>query len=176
MKLRVETVTRKNKDFKRVKELLITSFPKEQLLPLWLLLLSAKAKETDFLSFYDEEVLCGFAYVTTIGDISFVVYLAILPSMRSKGYGSAILNKIQSMHKAHKMLLYIDRCDEKALDYEKCLKRKQFYIKNGYMETGYLVETRKVIQEILIKNGVFDKEEFIKFNGLIKPKLFKIKE
>ena len=59
------------------------------------------------------------------------------------------------------------------------LKAKKFYEKNGYMETGYLVETRKIVQEILVKNGEFDEEEFVQFfkkysGGIIKPKLFKV--
>jgi len=181
MELRSEVVSRKNKDFKKVKELLVTSFPKEQLSPFWLLLLTSKTKEIDFLSFYHEDVLCGFTYITTVDNIIFVVYLAVCHDMWSKGYGSAILAEIQSMHQDKKVILYIDRCDEKAADYETCLKRKKFYEKNGYKETGYLVETRKIIQEILVKNGEFDEEEFVQFfkkysGGMVKPKLFKIEE
>lgn len=43
------------------------------------------------------------------------------------------------------------------------LRHKNFYLKNDYKETGYFIELEKVEQEILIKNGDFDKEEFAIF-------------
>ena len=179
MNLRIEKVTKKNSDLKKIKELFISSFPKKQRGPFWLVLLASKMKEINFLSFYDKDILCGFIYTTIIDNITFVVWLAVSSNVRSKGYGSAILNEIQSMYKDNKIILYIDKCDEEASDYEKRIKRKSFYIKNGYEETGYLVETRKMVEEVLIKNGSFDKEEFEQFfkkqsNGMVKVKLFKI--
>ena len=50
---------------------------------------------------------------------------------------------------------------------------------NGYKETDYLVNsTKNVIQEVIVKNGEFDPEEFMEFfkkysNGTQKPKIFK---
>ena len=136
MELKTKVVTKKNKDFKKVKELFLTSFPKEQRSPFWLLLLTSKTKEIDFLSFYHEDVLCGFTYTTAIDNITFVIYLAVCHDMWSKGYGSAILAEIQSMHQDNKVILYIDRCDEKTSDYEKCLRRKSFMKKMAIWRQG----------------------------------------
>lgn len=53
-----------------------------------------------------------------------------------------------------------------------------FLYKNGYTDTGYFIELSNVEQEILIKNGAFDKNEFSTFlrkysNGAMKPKIWK---
>ena len=178
MNLRIKKVNRKNKDKKKIKELFKASFPKEERMPFWLMYIMTKISSTELLSFYDENIFCGFIYMATIDKITFIIYLVVEEDIRSKGYGSAVLNEIQSMYEDNKLIVYIDIADE-AQDSDQRLKRKKFYINNGYKETNYLVNsTKDVIQEILIKNGDFIEEEFIQFfkkytNGIMKPKIFK---
>jgi hypothetical protein len=82
------------------------------------------------------------------------------------------------MHPDSKIIISIERCDEGSKDIEQRLRRKKFYVNNGYIETGYLVELAKKKQEIIIKNGEFDEDEFSLFfkeysNGTMKPKLWR---
>lgn len=179
MDLSVRKVTARNKESKRVKEIFKSSFPKEERMPFWMMFLMAKINNTEFLSFYDKDTLCGFVYLSAIKNITFIIYLAVDSDIRSKGYGSSILTEIRSMYQDNKMILYIDRCDNMAKDSGQRVRRKNFYINNGYEETGYLVNSTKEMQEILIKNGKFDKEEFLQFfkaysNGTMKPKISEI--
>lgn len=178
MVLRVETVTRKTQAKKKVKGIYTSSFLKEDRMPFWLMLLLAKMPSTDFISFHDTDILCGFVYMATIENLTFVMFLAVDENNRSKGYGSRILDKIQSMYPNNKIIISIERCDVDAKDIEQRLRRKKFYDNNGYIETGYLVELANIKQEILIKNGELDKEEFILFfkkysNGTMKPKVWR---
>lgn len=69
--------------------------------------------------------------------------------------------------------LFIDRCDLETTDNMIRNRRKRFYLTNGYKETNYLIDSTKEFQEILIKNGEFNKEEFLQFmkkysNGTMK--------
>lgn len=177
MNLEVKKVNRKNKNVKKLKKIFNNSFPKDERMPFWLMRLMSKMGSSELLSFYDGDLLCGFIYMAVIDNITFIIYLAVDTKIRSKGYGSAILNEIQSMYEDNKIVVYIDIADETKEDNEQILKRKKFYLNNGYEETNYLVNsTKDVIQEILIKNGEFDKEEFIEFynkytNKTMKPKL-----
>lgn len=179
MDLRVESVTRKSKEKQKIKEIYTSSFLKEDRMPFGLMLIMAKMKNTEFLSFHDKYTLCGFVYMATIENLTFVMFLAVDENIRSKGYGSRILDKIQSIHTDSKIIISIERCVEEAKDIEQRLKRKKFYANNGYKETGYLVELANKKQEILIKNGEFDEDEFSFFlkkysNGTMKPKLWRI--
>jgi len=179
MNLRVEIVDRKNKDIKRIKTIYKTSFPKEERMPFWLMRIMAKITSTEFLSFHDNDTLCGFVYMATMDNLTFIMFLAVDENLRSYGYGSAILNEIQAMYKDNKIITYIDIIDETAEDNDQRLRRKKFYMANGYEETEYLVNsTNDIIQEIIIKNGEFEKGEFMQFfkkysKGAMKPKIFK---
>lgn len=175
MELRVENVTRKSK---RVKQIYIDSFPKEERMPFWLMILMAKRKNTDFLAFYDKDILCGLSYIAIENGLAFIMFLAVDKTIRSKGYGSQILERIQSIYPNHKIIVSIEPCDPNVKDIQQRLKRKKFYIKNGYEETGYFIELEKIKQEILIKKGEFKPEEFTNFfkkysNGSMNPKIWK---
>lgn len=175
MGLRMEPVKGKTK--RRVKEIYTSSFAKEDRMPFWLMLITAKTKSTDFLSFYDNDTLCGFVYMATFDNLTFVMFFAVDENNRSKGYGSRILEQIQSRYPDNKIVLTIERCVEDAANIEQRLRRKKFYINNGYTDTSYLVELAKKPQEVLIKNGEFDSDEFILFfkkysNGTLKPKIW----
>jgi len=142
------------------------------------MLIMAKMKSTEFISFHDKHILCGFVYMATIKNLTFVMFLAVDENIRSKGYGSRILEKIQSMHTDNKIIISIERCNEDAKDIDQRIRRKKFYVNNGYVETGYLVELENKKQELLIKNGKFDEDEFSLFfkkysNGTVKPKLWR---
>ncbi|QSX04654.1 GNAT family N-acetyltransferase [Sedimentibacter sp. zth1] len=179
MDLRVETVTGKSKEKQKTKEIYTSSFLKEDRMPFWLMLIMAKMKNTEFISFHDKQTLCGFVYMATIKNLTFIMFLAVDENIRSKGYGSRILEKIQSLHTDNKIIISIERCVKDAKDIKQRLRRKKFYANNGYIETGYLVELANKKQEILIKNGQFDEDEFYLFfkkysNGTMKPKLWRI--
>lgn len=175
MGLRVEKVTRKNK---KVKEVYMDSFPKKERMPYLMMLLMAKKEDTNFLAFYDEDVFCGFVYMARSNNIIFVMFLAVDRNIRSKGYGSKILNEIFSLYPNDKIIISIERCDVDAEDIDIRLRRKDFYLRNGFIESGYLIELEHIKQEIIVKNGQFDKDEFSSFlkkysNGVMKPPIWK---
>jgi hypothetical protein len=176
MHLRVEKVnTSKRKQ--EIKEMYMSSFPKEDRMPFALMVMMSYLWNTQFLAFYDD-ILCGFVYMATIGKQSFVMFIAVKENLHSKGYGSRILEIVQSMNLNNKVIISIEPCDESAEDFEQRLRRKNFYLKNGYLETGYFMKLGRKKQEVLIKNGVFNKLEFILFfmlysNFMLIPKIWK---
>lgn len=57
------------------------------------MVMMSKRWNTRFLSFYDEDVLCGFIYYVVQFKQVFVMFFAVDQSWRFQGYGSKILNK-----------------------------------------------------------------------------------
>ena len=176
MELTVKKVSSKSKNIKIVKNILKTSFTKEERMPFFMMRLLSKTPNTDFLAFYDQASLCAFVYMATYDDITLIIYLAVDELERSKGYGTKVLKLIEGMYPKNKMVLFIDRCDVDAADKNDRLKRKQFYSRNGYQETDYFIDSTKEYQEIMIKNGPFEKEQFIGFlkkysNGAMKSNI-----
>ena len=178
MDLKVVSVAN-SKDKAKVKEIYTSSFQKEDRMPFWLMLLMARLPSTDFLALYDNNILCGFVYMATIKELTFVMFFAVDQTLRSKGYGSGILDKVQSLYPNNKIIVSIERCDETANDLADRVRRKNFYLNNGYTETGYLVELAKKQQQVLVKNGPFEPKAFTWFfirysNGTMLPKLYPI--
>jgi len=176
--LQIKKVTWKTKDKNKIKEIYISSFPKDDRMPFWLMLFIAGRPGTDFLSFYDKDTLCGFTYMAVAENLTFILYFAVDKNNRSGGYGSHILEKIEAVHPGSKIILSIEICNEG--DIEQRLKRKKFYLKNGYSETGYIINFGKEDQEILVKNGEFDPAELEMFfrkysKGIMKHKITKKK-
>jgi GNAT superfamily N-acetyltransferase len=179
MKLRVEPVTQVNR--RKIKEIYLSSFKKEERMPFWLMLIMAKMKTTEFLSFYDGDTLCGFVYYAGFDDLIYVLYFAVDSNLRSKGYGSQVLSEIESLNPGKKLVLSIERCDIDVHDIENRQRRKRFYLKNGYVDTGYMIELAKIKQEVLVKHGTFDADEFTEFfrkysNGMMKTKIWKVSD
>ena len=59
-------------------------------------------------------------------------------------------------------------------------RRKNFYLRNDFKETDYLIRMSGVEQEILVRNGQFSKAEFQIFlalysNGTLWPKIWRKK-
>lgn len=175
MELEVKKVSLLNKDVKRI---YFDSFAKKERMPFTMMVLLTKITHTDFLAFYDKDMLCGFIYSANIQNITFIMFFAVDKSIRSKGYGSKILEEMQKLYPNNKIIISIERCDVKAENINDRIRRKKFYLKNGFIDTGYLIELSKIEQEVIIKNGDFNKDELFEFfvkysNGTMKPRIWK---
>ena len=174
MKLRMQKVKINNKDIKRI---YFEAFPKKERMPFPLMVAMSKLWNTQFFGFYDGDIPYGFIYLASNRKIVFVMFLAVDKYLRSKGYGSFILQQIEKKYPNRKIIVSIEPCDDIAPDIELRKRRKSFYLRNGYRETGYVMKLNGVIQEIMVANGEFIKKEFCSFFltysfGSIYPKIW----
>ena len=172
-------ITYSNKNIRDIKALLKSAFPKVERMPFWMLMLRAKFKSVEFLAFYDNSQFCGIAYLVTHENMTFILYLAVDSKLRSKGYGSKILNFISERYKIYRIILDIEAIDEAADNFEERKKRKNFYLSNGYVSSGYGFILDDVAYEVLQKGEEFDAEKCLElFNrfsfGMVKIKLYPI--
>jgi len=173
MELKVKKVSLNSKD---VKAVYFDSFPPNERMPFWMMEAMSKLWNTGFLSFYDNDKLCGFIYYAVQFSQVFVMFFAVNRELRSKGYGSEILNELQKLYPAKTVIVSIEHSNnDKTGELE---RRKRFYLRNGFKETGYLIRLKGVEQEILVRNGQFSKSRFRAFlalysNGTLWPKIWK---
>lgn len=171
----VKVLRSKNK--RQIKELYLASFPKEERMPFWMMLLMSCLWNTEFLAFYDEDKLCGIIYLAVLRKQTFIMFFAVDEKLRSHGYGSRILDEVDKLYPKNKLIVSIEPCFENADNIEQKLRRKRFYLRNGYEETEYFMKLAGQVQEILIKNGMFDKSQFRIFFilyscGVVMPKIW----
>ena len=175
MQLKTKNVKLKSTDVKRI---YFEAFPPKERMPFPLMVAMSKLWNTQFWSFYDGDTPCGFVYLAHSGKLVFVMFFAVERSLRSKGYGSAILREVKSRYPDKKIIISIEPCDARAPDIGLRKRRKAFYLRNGYQETGYFMKLNGVVQEIIITGGQFVKGEFRRFlarysNGIMWPKIWK---
>ena len=175
MQLRTQKVKLNSMDIKRI---YFEAFPKRERMPFPMMVAMSKLWNTQFFSFYDGDISCGFIYLAFNKKIVFVMFFAVDKCLRSMGYGSSILQQIEKMYPNKKIIISIEPCDNNVSDIELRKKRKSFYMQNGYEETGYMMKLNGVVQEIIIKNGEFIKRELRSFFafysfGSMYPKIWK---
>jgi GNAT superfamily N-acetyltransferase len=127
-----------------------------------MMMLLSKMKSTHFYAYYEEDELIGFSYFGVKKNITFIIFLAVDEMKRSQGYGKLMLNHIQLLYPYNKIILTIEPSEE-SYSYSQRNKRKRFYLDNGFLETDYFMKLGKKEQEILIKNGEFDRDELFQF-------------
>ena len=160
--LKVKVVNSHLKWYKNILNLYKESFPKNERLPIWLLNIMSKRTCVDFLAFYYNNIFCGFSYLIHNNNITFILYLAIDTSIRSKGYGTKILSLISNNKQNNNIILNIETVSNKYVEYKQMLNRQKFYFKNGFVDTKYKLVDSGNIYDVLYKGNNFSKSEYEK--------------
>lgn len=163
-----------------IKNLYLTAFPREELLPWWILRLMTLPKGVELTGYYDEDRFCGFTHTTSAGDILFVMFFAVSEALRDKGYGSAILQTLKENNPGKQIVLNVEPVDVPADNLAQRQSRMRFYSKNGFFDTGYNIAEVGGTFRVLSTDPVLDTgaylQAFAKLSlGLWKPKITKVK-
>ncbi|NGZ77648.1 GNAT family N-acetyltransferase [Saccharibacillus alkalitolerans] len=181
MSLKTEAVTKRSPDFPQIKALYEEAFPQNERAPLSILFRKARKPFVDFTAYYEENDLIGFSYLSLYRDLVFVMYLAIEPWQRSKGYGSRILEQIRRTYPDNRIVLNIEAFDPGASNAEERRRRREFYVRSGYAGSGFLVKEFGVLYEALVQGGPVGQDEYLRLYGrfmgfplsvLARPKIF----
>ena len=138
-------VTRDAPWFPQVKALYESAFPANERIAIKHLLDNKIKRE--FWAFFDKEEgasgsaedaaapkFCGFSNSISHGDITNIVYFAVVPELRSRGYGSKILQAIRRQHPDTRIVIDIEVEEDSkdAEDLERRNRRREFYQRNGF--------------------------------------------
>jgi len=96
-------------------------------------------------------------------DICYILYLAIEDSLRGNGYGSKVLKEVALRYPDKYIVLDIEEEDENAHNNIERIKRKNFYLKNGYKELQIYSNWRNIKFEALSFNGSISPKEYNDF-------------
>ena len=125
-------VTKKSPWLPQVKALYESAFPANERIPIKHLLDNKIKRE--FWAFFDEETFCGFSNSISLGDITNIVYFAVMPELRSRGYGSQILQAIRRQHPDTRIVvdIEVEEDSKDAEELERRNRRREFYTRNGF--------------------------------------------
>ena len=156
MKLSVVPVKFMTDTYARVKELYQQSYKEDVRVPLPLLLMLAERKTCHFDAYYDGDTFVGFTHSMEFEHEGYLFYLAIREDLRSRGYGSAVLDTIKELYRGKPICMDIEAVDPNADDYEQRLRRLQFFEKNGFHRTHMHIQDGSVIYEVVGSDDFFD--------------------
>lgn len=144
----------------RIRQLYTTAFPKEERVPLALLYRRAKQARAEFSAVLDGDRFIGLTFLAGTREISTLMFFAIEETVRGSGYGSQVLRAIQQRCHGRRLFLNIEPLDPTAENYRQRVKRKAFYLQNGFEDLQYTVREAGVLYEMLSFGGPIDRQEY----------------
>lgn len=158
--IREEKVTPKLPEYSFICHLVKTAFLRNEQFPLWVLRLLALRERGNFRAFYDGEQFCGILYTAENDKYIFVLYLAVNDKIRSKGYGSQILQWLKGIT-SKIIVLNVEATNLSAVNSLQREKRIAFYQKNGITDTGYtFVDAEEKYSVLSSDSERFDVQEY----------------
>lgn len=160
MKLHTERITENSRFWDKVNALAKEAFPPEEYLAPSKLVEMANADNFDFLALIDNDSFVGFMAVQTYQNLAYLFFLAIDSACRSKGYGSRAIETLKTAYPGKKQVVDFEMLDDTASNYEQREKRRAFYLRNGYKETGLFLTYLGVDYEVFCMDKDFEAEVF----------------
>ena len=133
----------------KIEKLYLNSFPKSERFPFWILKESSKSDNSNLSAIIVDNVYVGMCYMVNCMDAYYIMYFAIEPNLRNKKYGSEILKNLKEKYKI--LFLSIEKSNDDI-----GLKRRNFYLKNGFHETNKYYEDNGVCYEILCTDDKYE--------------------
>ena len=161
MKLNIEQVTQECRFWNQINALAKEAFPPEEYLAPTKLAEMAKSDNFDFWALSDEDTFVGFMVVQTYNSLAYLFFLAIDSSCRSKGYGTRAIETLKAEYPDKKHIVDFEMLDDTSNNNEQRMKRREFYLCNGYKETGLFLSYLGVDYEVFCMDDDFKPEEFM---------------
>lgn len=117
----------------------------------------------DMIGIYADNELIGFFAVRKFRKIRYMAYFAICSEQRSKGIGSQALHLIKEYYPDSQFIIEFEAPDNSCENNAIRLRRRDFYLRNGFFETGWYSFYDETEFEIACSEAEFDKQEFEQF-------------
>lgn len=102
----------------------------------------------------------GFMVVVPFEDLAYLSFFAIDPALRSRGYGSRALQALPEVYPGYRHLIDIEMLDENCPNNAQRIRRRAFYLRNGYRPTGQFLSYFGGDFEMLVKGGEFRLDDY----------------
>ncbi len=177
MILKTEIITKQSQYWYEVNDLANEAFPPEEYRSPSIIVEMAEKDNYDFLALLDNNIFVGFMVVKIYKEMTYLFFLAIDKNCRGKGYGSQAIETLKTIYPNKTHVVDFEMIDEKASNYYQRIIRKNFYLRNGFKETGLFLSYLEVDYEVLYIGSDFIVNDFKKMMKSIKidgfePKYF----
>lgn len=159
--MKLEKVIKNCWCWNEINNLAIEAFPPEEYLAPDKLIKMSKEDNFDFYYIEDNSKFIGFVVVQTYKNLAYLFFLAIAKEYRLKGYGGKTLKLLKEIYPSKTQVVDFEMVDVNSANYNQRVKRREFYLKNGYQETGFFLSYLGVDYEVFCSsNDSFDEDTF----------------
>lgn len=158
--IRFKNLKKSNNISKRLERLYREAFPRNERPPYFYIKHKAMKQGADFFGIYDNNRFIGLLYTVIYKEIVYIFFFAIKEDFRGLGYGSQVLGKVKHKYRDSRIVLCIEELDKNSDNYSERLRRKEFYEKNGFTDTGVKVCEFGVNYEMLSCFGNVSYDEY----------------
>ncbi len=157
--LRIEELYKEHPDFHIFWHLYLGAFPKAERLTKKDIL-NNEMGHRHLYGFYELDKFVGFTILLETEEVIVIQYFATLPALRSKGYGSQILDSLKSKFPNQILFVEIEQPDDL---HPIRTRRRDFYLRNGYSYASLHYGWKGVIYDVYAWNGTLTKEALYSF-------------
>lgn len=115
-------------------------FPDDELKPLSIMLDSLEKGIYDCIGLFERDRILAYAYFVHINNDYLLDYFAVIAEERNKGYGSLFISLLNDEYfaNADSIIVEVENPNYSSDDIEKSImdKRIEFYLNNGFINTG----------------------------------------
>lgn len=167
MQLNFKKLNRSSPDIEVFARINDEAFPPSEHMSIEEILAFAESTNTDFLGVYDGDTPVGFFLLLKNDSVGYIFFYAIDSACRSKGYGSAAIRKLVDEYGDLQIILDFENLDENAENFEQRVRRKSFYLRNGFSETGYFTMLSGELFEVVSSAKPLNTEAFKELIAII---------
>lgn len=160
MNLMLKPLKTYNKDIASFEKINKEAFPIPEYISITELFTFANQTNTDILGIYDRNTPVGFFVLVKNNTCGYVYFFAIDQSLRSQGYGSSAIKELIRRYPELQLILDFEEIDEKAENNNQRIRRKQFYLRNGFTETNRYTLLKEDRFEVVCNNPPLNEKAF----------------
>lgn len=158
--MNLEPITENSPYFERADALAREAFPPEEYLSARTLAQMARRADFDFWALLEDGAFVGFMAVLTHETMAYLFFLAIEPSRRSMGCGSRAVEALKAAYPHRQQVVDLEMLDPAAPNGAQRARRRAFYLRCGYQETGLFLSYLGVDYEVLCMDDGFSPKAF----------------
>ncbi len=144
----MKLVSADKSQIKQIKRLYKLAFPRREQKPFWLIRKKQREGSVEILAICDDDFL-GLVITSLYNNFALIDYFAIDETKRGKGLGSDALRLIKERYAGKQLFLEIEVINENAPNNNERIRRKKFYLKNGFTQANIQVNVLGVAMELL---------------------------
>ena len=160
MPLYFHKIKKESDDSGLVRDLYLSAFPEDELVPWNFFIKRAGKPYVDLWSISNDTDWIGFACLVKDQILAYLFFLAITPEQRGRGYGHTVVRALAKRYQKQKLFLARETLDPDADNYEERLRRHDFYLSCGLKDLPYHIREAGVTYDIMGFGDPVEPEEY----------------